>query len=166
MVPRHLTPKISLAHLSTVVKKMTILKICQFKGKITVARWYNIFKPKIPIWINFEGSCNVRCSFGWSYTFGIFFFVLVSFSKKNLSTPVKICPITHQPKSSFVKSIPGPGWRSSAWPPSRRSWCRPASERRRTCGRKTFVSFWAPRCLSRQMPTQKEVALCFCFLSF
>jgi hypothetical protein len=25
-----------------------------------VARWY-IFKPKIPIWVNFEVSCNGRC---------------------------------------------------------------------------------------------------------
>jgi Arf-GAP/GTPase/ANK repeat/PH domain-containing protein 1/3 len=25
-----------------------------------VARWY-IFKPKIQIWVNFEGSCNGRC---------------------------------------------------------------------------------------------------------
>jgi hypothetical protein len=25
-----------------------------------VARWY-IFKPKIPVWVNFRGSCNGRC---------------------------------------------------------------------------------------------------------
>jgi hypothetical protein len=25
-----------------------------------VARWY-IFKPKIPIWVNFGESCNGRC---------------------------------------------------------------------------------------------------------
>jgi hypothetical protein len=35
-----------------------------------VARWY-IFKPKIPIWVNFGGSCNWGC---WyiSWPFGIF----------------------------------------------------------------------------------------------
>jgi hypothetical protein len=25
-----------------------------------VARWHN-FKPNIPIWVNFGGSCNGRC---------------------------------------------------------------------------------------------------------
>jgi hypothetical protein len=37
---------------------------------IRVARWF-IFKPKIPFWVNFGGSCNWRC---WYilYTFGPF----------------------------------------------------------------------------------------------
>jgi hypothetical protein len=34
---------------------------CMHAGLGTmVARW-NIFKPKIPIWVNFGGSCNGRC---------------------------------------------------------------------------------------------------------
>jgi hypothetical protein len=36
-----------------------------------VARWY-IFKPKIPIWVNFLGACNGR---GWYilWPFGLFY---------------------------------------------------------------------------------------------
>jgi hypothetical protein len=26
----------------------------------TVARWF-VFKPKLPIWVNFGGSCNGKC---------------------------------------------------------------------------------------------------------
>jgi hypothetical protein len=40
-----------------------------------VARWF-IFKPKIPLWVNFGGSCNWRC---WHilWPFGLFYFHLV-----------------------------------------------------------------------------------------
>jgi hypothetical protein len=38
--------------------KITLL--CEDGAKNSVARWYN-FKPKIPIWVNFGGSCNGRC---------------------------------------------------------------------------------------------------------
>jgi hypothetical protein len=42
-----------------------------------VARWY-IFQPKIPIWVNFGGSCNGRC---WSilWPFGLFYGHWVNF---------------------------------------------------------------------------------------
>jgi hypothetical protein len=72
--------------------------LCRF------ARW-NIFKPKIPIWVNFGWSCNERCwyvvwSFGkfcvhlvyfaaiWDicWSFCIFLPILVRFTKKNLAT--------------------------------------------------------------------------------
>jgi hypothetical protein len=51
-----------------------------FKGQqvwCRVARW-RIFKPKIPIWVNFGGSCNERC---WYilWLFGIFYGQLVYF---------------------------------------------------------------------------------------
>jgi hypothetical protein len=36
-----------------------------------VARWY-IFKPKIPLWVNFGGSYNGRCCYMLS-TFGLFY---------------------------------------------------------------------------------------------
>jgi hypothetical protein len=36
-----------------------------------VARWH-IFKPKIPIWVNFGGSCNGRCWFIF-WPFGLFY---------------------------------------------------------------------------------------------
>jgi hypothetical protein len=44
-----------------------------------------IFVTKIPIWINFGGSCNGRC---WYIlrSFGIFFPVLVCCTKKSLAT--------------------------------------------------------------------------------
>jgi hypothetical protein len=51
-----------------------------------VARLYT-FKPKIPIWVNFGGSCNGRCCYIlWS--FGIFYDHLVVCIEKNLSTLV------------------------------------------------------------------------------
>jgi hypothetical protein len=68
-----------------------------------VARWF-IFKPKIPVWVNFGGCCDGRFwyilwPFGIFYgrqsyllLFGIFkgnsvhFTVLVSRTKKNLAT--------------------------------------------------------------------------------
>jgi hypothetical protein len=69
-----------------------------------VARWF-LFKPKIPIWVHFGGSCNGRCwyilwPFGLFYghlvyfvviwyilsLFGIFFEVLAYCTKKNLAT--------------------------------------------------------------------------------
>jgi hypothetical protein len=45
---------------------------------VRVARWY-IFKPKIPIWVNFGGSCNGRCwyilwPFGLSYGHLVYLF--------------------------------------------------------------------------------------------
>jgi hypothetical protein len=69
-----------------------------------VDRWH-IFKPKIPIWVNFGGSSNGRCwNILWSsglfygylvyftaiwyilWPFGIFFPFLVCCTKKNLAT--------------------------------------------------------------------------------
>jgi hypothetical protein len=46
--------------------------------KFTVARLY-IFKPKIPIWVNFGGSCNRRC---WYilWPFGLLYCNLVYFA--------------------------------------------------------------------------------------
>jgi hypothetical protein len=75
------------------------------KGKNRVARWF-IFKPKIPIWVNYLGPYldwkmlkyfmaiwNILGTFGIVYEhfvhfvlFGIFFPVLVSCTKKNLAT--------------------------------------------------------------------------------
>jgi hypothetical protein len=42
------------------------------------ARWY-IFQPKIPIWVNFGGSCNGRC---WYilWPFGMFYGILLYFT--------------------------------------------------------------------------------------
>jgi hypothetical protein len=69
-----------------------------------VARWF-VFKPKIPLWVNFGGPCNGKSCFilrpfGLFYgnlkhfmaigyilwSFGIFFPVLVFCTKKNLAT--------------------------------------------------------------------------------
>jgi hypothetical protein len=45
-------------------------------GLPRVARWF-LFKPKIPIWVNFGGSCNGRC---WHvYGYWVHFTVLRSF---------------------------------------------------------------------------------------
>jgi hypothetical protein len=40
------------------IKKCTILT-SSVRVAFRVARW-NIFKPKIPMWVNFGGSCNGR----------------------------------------------------------------------------------------------------------
>jgi hypothetical protein len=72
-----------------------------------VARWH-IFEPKIPIWVNFGGSCNGRCWYIlWPfdlfysrlvyfaaiwyiwYKIGINFHVLVFCIEKNLATLVQ-----------------------------------------------------------------------------
>jgi hypothetical protein len=69
-----------------------------------VARWF-VFKPKIPIWVNFGVSCNGKSWYilwpfcllfcYWKYfraiwyilwSFSIFFHVLVFCTKKNLAT--------------------------------------------------------------------------------
>jgi hypothetical protein len=81
--------------------------IRQWKVYIRVARW-QIFKPKIPIWVNFKWSCNERWWFIYghlvyftaiwyiSWPLGIFsgylviFPVLVCYTKKNLATLVYI----------------------------------------------------------------------------
>jgi hypothetical protein len=87
------------------------LRKCTYTPRITltatnkVARRDSIFKPKIPIRVNFGGSCNWRCRYIlWplglfychlvyvvavlyiSWSFGIFFPVLVCCTKKNLAT--------------------------------------------------------------------------------
>jgi hypothetical protein len=43
-----------------------------------VARWF-VFKPKIQIWVNFGGSCNVRC---WYIlrTLGPFYGLMLNFT--------------------------------------------------------------------------------------
>jgi hypothetical protein len=64
-----------------------------------VARWY-IFEPKIPIWVNFAGSCNGKCWYIFYYftaiwyillSFGIFFPILVYCTKKS-SNPAPVGP--------------------------------------------------------------------------
>jgi hypothetical protein len=49
-----------------------------FGDATKVARWY-IFKPKLPIWVNFGGSCNGRCLYTL-WPFGIFYGHLVYFT--------------------------------------------------------------------------------------
>jgi hypothetical protein len=76
------------------------------KGAYRVARWWFVFKPKIPIWVNFGGSCSGRrwyilwplvyifyghlvyfVAIWYSLLlFGIVFTVLVCCTKKNLAT--------------------------------------------------------------------------------
>jgi hypothetical protein len=85
-----------------------------------VARWL-VFEPKIPIWVNFGGSCDGRC---WCilWPFGLFdghlaifygileYFmviwyistVLISFSKKNLATLIQARNVVKQPDSVKV----------------------------------------------------------------
>jgi hypothetical protein len=50
-----------------------------FGGKVLsrVARWY-IFKPKIAIWVNFEGSCSGKCWYIFC-RFGLFYGNLIYF---------------------------------------------------------------------------------------
>jgi hypothetical protein len=51
-----------------------------FAPQNRVARW-DIFKPKIPIWINFGGSCMMLIYFTANFrSFGIFYGHLVDFS--------------------------------------------------------------------------------------
>jgi hypothetical protein len=90
--------------------------------EIRVARWY-IFNPKIPIWVNFGGSCNGRflCMlwlFGpfsgnlvyfmalWYilWSFGLFFPVLVYCNKRNLAT---LFEITRSGSREFNDAIQG-----------------------------------------------------------
>jgi hypothetical protein len=45
-----------------------------------VARWF-VFKPKIPIWVNFGGSCNgkswyILCPYGLFYCYWKYFMVI------------------------------------------------------------------------------------------
>jgi hypothetical protein len=49
-----------------------------------VGRWH-IFKPKIPIWVNFEGSCTFYGHVAYSMVIWYSFPVLVSCTKKNLA---------------------------------------------------------------------------------
>jgi hypothetical protein len=46
-------------------------KSAKYRFQTSVARWYlyvGIYRPKMPIWVNFQGSCNEGC---W-YIFGPF----------------------------------------------------------------------------------------------
>jgi hypothetical protein len=53
-----------------------------------VARWF-VFKPKIPLWVNFEGSCNGKSGYilrpfdlfygNWKYFMAVFCGHLVDF---------------------------------------------------------------------------------------
>jgi hypothetical protein len=56
-----------------------------------VARWY-FFKPKIPIWVNFGGSCNGKCWYIRSILlpFGLFYGHLVYFPPFWYIVPRKI----------------------------------------------------------------------------
>jgi hypothetical protein len=78
------------------VKKRMLFRTSRVQ--IRVARWY-IFKPKIPIWIDFGGSCNGRCWYILSplvyftaiwyilWSFGIFYwFIFPRCTKENLAT--------------------------------------------------------------------------------
>jgi hypothetical protein len=62
-------------------------KVEELGAKSRDARWH-IFKPKIPIWLNFGRSCNGRCwSILWPFgigilrPFGIFYGYLVYFPR-------------------------------------------------------------------------------------
>jgi hypothetical protein len=85
-----------------------------------VARWY-IFKPKIPVWVNFGGPRNGKgwCRYSmpiwnmlWPFhilyehlvlklRFGIFFPTLVFCVKKNLETLVMRIPVNRFDANSF-----------------------------------------------------------------
>jgi hypothetical protein len=57
-----------------------------------VARWY-IFKPEIPIWVNFGGSCNGRC---WCTLCLFGLCILRPFSVGRIWTFGKFCgPLVH-----------------------------------------------------------------------
>jgi hypothetical protein len=95
---------------------------------IRVARWF-VFKPKIPIWVNFGGSCYgkswyILWPFGlfyghWKYFmairyilwyFGIFFPVLVFWTKKNLASLVIIMKMGHSVDNRAC------AWLRTGWP--------------------------------------------------
>jgi hypothetical protein len=80
------------------------MQLLVFKLLFRVARWF-VFKPKLPIWTIFGGSCNERCwNILWPlgllygslvyfvaiwyilWLFGIFSPVWVYCTKKNLAT--------------------------------------------------------------------------------
>jgi hypothetical protein len=46
------------------MKEATAVELLLPNGQVqlsgSTARWY-VFKPKIPIWVNFGGPCNGRC---------------------------------------------------------------------------------------------------------
>jgi hypothetical protein len=46
--------------------EIRILTSKEIASVTSVARWY-IFKPKIPIWVNFGASCNGRCWYFYGY---------------------------------------------------------------------------------------------------
>jgi hypothetical protein len=95
--------------LITGLNEPSILEIRDYSSfwkRVRVARWY-IFKPKIPLWVNFKGLVKgdvgmFRDHFGALYgqlvyfchvvyilhiwSFGIFSLVLVCCTKKNLAT--------------------------------------------------------------------------------
>jgi hypothetical protein len=57
---------------------------------LRVARWL-IFKPKIPIWVNFGGSCNTR-SWYIIWPFGLFYsYLLHLWSFGTLCFPILVC---------------------------------------------------------------------------
>jgi hypothetical protein len=78
-------------------KLSKIAENCDHNIDPRFARWY-IFKPKLPIWVNFGGACNETCWYILS-TFGIFHGFLVyyppfcniftRFGMKNLATLVQ-----------------------------------------------------------------------------
>jgi hypothetical protein len=82
-----------------------------------VARWY-IFKPKIPIWVNFSASCKERC---WPfychfvyfmaiwYVFGSFWYifpVLVCCAEKNLATLRISMRVKRRPRNWVISNRP------------------------------------------------------------
>jgi hypothetical protein len=102
-----------------------------------VARWY-IFKPKIPNWVNFKGSCDgkfwyFKWPFGRFYSyliyfeanwyilwsFGIFFPVLVFLDRAKSGNPVVDLAAVIYPQiwqiPTFTKCCPQNGHRSVLW---------------------------------------------------
>jgi hypothetical protein len=82
-----------------------------------VARWY-IFKPKISIWVNFVGSCNIT---SWSilWPFGLFYNYLVYLGSFGIFCglfgtffPVLVSRKIWQPWCTYVWRVPS----TNLWP--------------------------------------------------
>jgi hypothetical protein len=62
------------------LQKRRVFRKSKARMEFRVARWY-IFKPKIPIWVNFGGPWNgkywyILCTFGIYYCHFVFFIVI------------------------------------------------------------------------------------------
>jgi hypothetical protein len=100
-------------HSGTVLQGRLLRRQYIYVPSIRVARWY-VFRPKIPLGVNFGGSCNLRC---WYilWTFSLFhghsiyfmavwyiFPVLVCCSKKNLATLPSMHGTQKRTRDSFI----------------------------------------------------------------